>query len=60
MWYINQWEEGVTEPGSSGSHYLIKPRIIGQLYGGLAACSGTVNNYQYDYYGRIGVSGAMD
>lgn len=56
-WYINQWEEGVTEPGSSGSPLFDQNhRIIGQLYGGLAACSGTVNNNQHDYYGRIGVS----
>ena len=57
VWYINQWEEGVTEPGSSGSPLFDQNhRIIGQLYGGLAACSGTNNNGQYDYYGRIGVS----
>ena len=57
VWYINQWEEGVTEPGSSGSPLFDQNhRIIGQLYGGAAACSGTINNGQYDYYGRIGVS----
>ena len=57
VWYINQWEEGVTEPGSSGSPLFDQNhRIIGQLYGGLAACSGTNNNGQYDYYGRLGVS----
>ena len=57
VWYINQWEQGVTEPGSSGSPLFDQNhRIIGQLYGGLAACSGTVNNNQYDYYGRVGVS----
>ena len=57
VWYIDQWEEGVTEPGSSGSPLFDQNhRIIGQLYGGLAACSGTVNNGDYDYYGRVGVS----
>ncbi|MBM77278.1 MAG: hypothetical protein CL846_02235 [Crocinitomicaceae bacterium] len=57
VWYIDEWEEGVTEPGSSGSPLFDQNhRIIGQLYGGAAACSGTVNNAQYDYYGRIGVS----
>ena len=57
VWYINQWEEGVTEPGSSGSPLFDQNhRIIGQLYGGAAACSGTVDNGQYDYYGRLGVA----
>ena len=56
-WYITQWEQGVTEPGSSGSPLFDQNhRIIGQLYGGAAACSGTVDNNQYDYYGRVGVS----
>ena len=51
------WELGVTEPGSSGSP-LFDPegRIIGQLFGGAAACSGTVDNNAYDYYGRMDVS----
>lgn len=57
VWWIDQYEEGVTEPGSSGSPLFDQNgRIIGQLYGGSAACSGTVNNGQYDYYGRFGVS----
>tara|TARA_Y100001968_G_scaffold331745_1_gene387494 strand:- start:747 stop:3746 length:3000 start_codon:yes stop_codon:yes gene_type:complete len=60
VWYINQWEEGVTEPGSSGSPIFDQNhRIIGQLYGGAAACSGTSNNGQYDYYGRLGVSWSL-
>ena len=51
------WEWGVTEPGSSGSP-LFDPegKIIGQLYGGGAACSGTVDNNLLDYYGRLDVS----
>lgn len=57
VWYIDQWEQGVTEPGSSGSPLFDQNgRIIGQLYGGASACSGIVNNGQYDYYGRFGVS----
>lgn len=56
-WEIDSWEEGVTEPGSSGSPLFDQNgRIIGQLYGGAAACSGTQNNGQLDYYGRLGVS----
>ncbi|MBL6866580.1 MAG: trypsin-like peptidase domain-containing protein [Flavobacteriales bacterium] len=57
VWWINQWEAGVTEPGSSGSPLFDQNhRIIGQLYGGAAACSGSVNNGAYDFYGRFDVS----
>lgn len=67
VWWIDEWEAGVTEPGSSGSPLFDQnQRIIGQLYGGAAACSGSVNNGAYDYYGRmdvswgLGVSGYLD
>lgn len=51
------WEIGVTEPGSSGSPLFDNNgRIIGQLFGGGAACSGTTDNGQLDFYGRFGVS----
>jgi lysyl endopeptidase len=51
------WELGVTEPGSSGSPLFDdEGRIIGQLYGGAAACSGTNDNNALDYYGRLGVA----
>ncbi|MFK7755613.1 MAG: T9SS type A sorting domain-containing protein [Flavobacteriales bacterium] len=57
VWYIDEWELGVTEGGSSGSPLFdLNHRIIGQLYGGFAACSGSVNNGQADWYGRFGVS----
>ena len=57
VWYIDQWELGVTEGGSSGSPLFDQNhRIIGQLYGGWAACSGNVNNGLFDYYGRFDVS----
>ena len=67
VWWIDAWESGVTEPGSSGSPLFDQnQRIIGQLYGGAAACSGSVNNGAYDYYGRmdvswgVGLSGYLD
>lgn len=57
VWWIDEWELGVTEPGSSGSPLFDQNhRIIGQLYGGAAACSGSVNNGAYDFYGRFNVS----
>jgi len=57
VWMIDQWELGVTEGGSSGSPLFDhNHRIIGQLYGGAAACSGNVNNGQLDYYGRFNES----
>lgn len=51
------WELGVTEGGSSGSA-LFDPngRIIGQLYGGAAGCTGTNDNDFHDFYGRFAVS----
>jgi hypothetical protein len=56
-WYIDQWELGVTEGGSSGSPLFNQSgRVIGMLSGGAAACSGTVNNGQFDFYGRFGVA----
>jgi len=60
VWYINQWELGVTEGGSSGSPLFNQDhRIIGQLLGGGAACSNNPNlpnNGQPDWYGRFGIS----
>ena len=54
VWYINQWEEGMTEGGSSGSPLFNQDhRIIGQLYGGSASCQ---NITGADWYGRMGVS----
>ena len=57
MWRIEDWDLGVTEPGSSGSPLFDQDGlIIGQLAGGSAACSGTTDNGGYDIYGRFGVS----
>ena len=51
------WELGVTEGGSSGSPLFNQNgRVIGQLFGGSAACSGTNDNNTRDYYGRFDVS----
>jgi hypothetical protein len=50
-WRIIQWDEGTTEPGSSGSG-LWDPdhRLVGQLHGGRASCSATTES---DWYGRM-------
>ena len=54
VWYIDQWEDGMTEGGSSGSPLFNQDhRIIGQLYGGSASCQ---NQSGADWYGRFGVS----
>ncbi len=57
VWVVEDWDLGVTEPGSSGSA-LFDPngRIIGQLAGGQAACAGTNDNGLLDVYGRFSVS----
>ncbi len=57
VWFIDNWELGVTEGGSSGSPLFNQSgKIIGQLAGGTSACSGTVGNGGNDFYGRMGVS----
>lgn len=53
-WNVDNWEDGTTEPCSSGSG-LWDPdnhRLVGFLSGGLAACGNT----QYDCYGRFSVA----
>lgn len=57
MWRINDWDLGVTEGGSSGSALFDQNgRIVGQLAGGAAACVGTNDNGQPDFYGRFATS----
>lgn len=57
-WRIGAWEEGTTEGGSSGSPLFDEAthQIIGQLYGGSAACSGSNPNNQPDFYGKFSTS----
>jgi len=54
------WELGVTEGGSSGGPLFDQNgRIIGQLFGGAAACDVTtsvVDNDEYDVFGRFATS----
>ena len=54
FWDINNWEDGTTEPGSSGSPLFDgnTKRIVGQLYGGTASCT----SITYDTYGKTSVS----
>ncbi|WP_299434376.1 T9SS type A sorting domain-containing protein [uncultured Aquimarina sp.] len=57
MWNVANWDLGVTEQGSSGSPLFdSNGRIVGQLAGGSAACSGTNDNNQRDVYGRFDIS----
>lgn len=52
-WEVSDWNDGTTEPGSSGSPLFDhNQRIIGQLHGGYAACG----NDRGDWYGRLSVS----
>ena len=49
-WRVHQWDDGTTEPGSSGSG-LWNPdhRLVGQLHGGSASCT----DISSDYFGRL-------
>ncbi len=54
-WRVTEWEEGTTEPSSSGSPmYDQNKRIIGQLHGGFASCTAIT----WDEYGKFDVSWA--
>lgn len=53
-WLVDNWEDGTTEPGSSGSG-LWDPDtklLVGFLSGGLASCT----NINYDCYGKFSVA----
>jgi hypothetical protein len=59
-WRIDEWEDGTTEPGSSGSGiWDPNHRLVGQLHGGYASCTSITS----DWYGRLSKSwngGASD
>jgi hypothetical protein len=51
-WFVDAWDQGTTEPGSSGSALFHRgsKRLIGFLSGGLASCT---NPAGFDCYGRF-------
>jgi len=52
-WRIGNWEDGTTEPGSSGSPLFDQNhRIVGQLHGGYASCYSITP----DWYGKFATS----
>ena len=52
-WEVKDWDDGTTEPSSSGSPLFDKyHHIIGQLHGGTAACG----NNNPDFYGKFSYS----
>lgn len=52
FWRVGQWDDGTTEPGSSGSCIFRKDtkRCVGTLTGGIASCSQPDG---FDVYGRM-------
>lgn len=54
-WRVDQWEDGTTEGGSSGSCLwdAATHRCVGQLHGGFASCSAATSS---DWYGKLRVS----
>ncbi len=52
-WEITKWDDGTTEPGSSGSPLFDQnSRLIGQLHGGWASC----RSFTADFYGKFSMS----
>jgi hypothetical protein len=59
-WKIGHWDNGLTEPGSSGSPLFNKyHEVVGQLFGGPSYC-GCDDSDKNDYYGKFSVSWATD
>ncbi len=49
-WRIDEWIEGITEPGSFGAPlFNDNKQIVGQLHGGESSCEDPIN----DYYGKL-------
>jgi len=52
-WRIGSWNDGTTEPGSSGSPLFDQNhRVVGQLHGGYASCTSITS----DWYGKFAMS----
>lgn len=52
-WWVTSWDDGTTEPGSSGSPlFNYNHQIVGQLHGGYASCT----DLRGDWYGKISMS----
>lgn len=52
-WRVTEWEQGTTEPGSSGSPLFDQNhRVVGQLHGGTASCT----SITWDEFGKVAVS----
>ena len=59
-WNIKHWDNGVTEPGSSGSPLYNKyHQFVGQLFGGPSFC-GCNDTDKNDYYGKFSTTWNAD
>lgn len=54
-WRVDDWEDGTTEPASSGSGLWdeTSQRVVGQLHGGYASCTSITSS---DWYGKLSTS----